>query len=176
MNLLAQHEPHMRLQAAGMYHFIRCCIMIEYLAANLWQVWAVVAVLGLILELSSGDFFIICFAIGAIGAAVVSPFASIYVQLVVFAVVTLLSIFLVRPVALRYLHRGEENRVSNADALLGQTGVVSEAIKGGSHGRVVIGGDNWKAVASGQEEILQGTRVRVVGRESIIITVEPIEE
>ena len=149
--------------------------MIEYLAANMWQVWAVVAVLGLILELSSGDFFIICFAIGALGAAVVSPFAGIYMQLVVFAVVTLLSIFLVRPVALRYLHRGEENRVSNADALLGQTGIVSETIQGGGFGRVVIGGDNWKAVAAGQVTIGRGTRVRVVGRESIIITVEPEE-
>ena len=148
--------------------------MIAYLAANMWQVWAVVAVLGLILELSSGDFFIICFAIGAVGAALVSPFAGIYVQLVVFAVVTLISIFLVRPVALRYLHRGEENRVSNADALLGQTGVVSETIKAGGFGRVAIGGDDWKAVSNGTEELPVGTMVRVVGRESIIITVEQI--
>lgn len=148
--------------------------MIAYLAANMWQVWAVVAVLGLILELSSGDFFIICFAIGAVGAALVSPFAGIYVQLVVFAVVTLISIFLVRPVALRYLHRGEENRVSNADALLGQTGVVSETIKAGGFGRVAIGGDDWKAVSNGTEELPVGTTVRVVGRESIIITVEQI--
>lgn len=148
--------------------------MIAYLAANMWQVWAVVAVLGLILELSSGDFFIICFAIGAVGAAVVSPFAGIYMQLVVFAVVTLISIFLVRPVALRYLHRGEENRVSNADALLGQTGVVSETIKAGGSGRVAIGGDDWKAVSNGVDELPVGTTVRVVGRESIIITVEQI--
>lgn len=146
--------------------------MIAYLAANMWQVWAVVAVLGLILELMSGDFFIICFAIGAVGAALVSPFAGIYMQLVVFAVMTLISIFLVRPLALRYLHRGEVNRVSNADALLGQTGVVSETIQAEGFGRVAIGGDDWKAVAAGPEEIPQGTRVRVVGRESIIITVE----
>lgn len=148
--------------------------MMEYLAANTWQVWAVVAVLGLILELSSGDFFILCFAIGAVGAAVVSPFAGIYVQLVVFAAVTAFSIFLVRPIALRYLHRGEDRRVSNADALMGQKGTVSEAIKAGGYGRVAIAGDVWKAVAAGPEEIPQGTRVRVVGRESIIITVEKI--
>ena len=132
------------------------------------------AVLGLILELSSGDFFILCFAIGAVGAAVVSPFAGIYVQLVVFAAVTAFSIFLVRPIALRYLHRGEDRRVSNADALMGQKGTVSEAIKAGGYGRVAIAGDVWKAVAAGPEEIPQGTRVRVVGRESIIITVEKI--
>lgn len=145
--------------------------MLAYLAANLWQVWAVVAVLGLILELSSGDFFIICFAIGAVGAAVVSPFAGLYVQLIVFAVVTSLSIFQVRPFALRYLHRGEEHRTSNADALIGQTGMVSETIKADGFGRVAIAGDSWKAVAEGHEEIAAGTRVRVLSRESTIITV-----
>ena len=148
--------------------------MLAYLAANMWQVWAVVAVLGLIMELSSGDFFIICFAIGAVGAAVVSPFAGIYVQLLVFAVVTLFSIFMVRPVALRYLYRGDGSRPSNADALIGQTGYVSETIQAGGFGRVDIGGDNWKAVCAGQEDIPQGSRVCVIGRESIIITVEKI--
>ena len=32
--------------------------MIEYLAQHLWQMWAVVAVICLILELTAGDFFI----------------------------------------------------------------------------------------------------------------------
>ena len=146
--------------------------MIEYLLAHMWQVWAVVALLCLILELSSGDFFIICFAIGACGSAIVSPFANIYVQLAVFIVVTALSIFQIRPFALRYLHKADEERVSNADALLGQHGVVSETIKAGGYGRVAIGGDDWKAVSTEDSDIPVGTRVKVIGRESIIITVE----
>ncbi|MBR1932555.1 MAG: NfeD family protein [Prevotella sp.] len=146
--------------------------MIEYLSANLWQMWAVLAVLGLLLELSSGDFFIMCFAIGACGAALVSPFVGFYWQLAVFAVVTAFSIFQVRPFALRYLHRGEENRVSNADAIIGQTGRVSQTIPAGGFGRVALSGDDWKAVATDAEELPVGTAVRVVGRESIIITVE----
>lgn len=43
--------------------------MIDYLAQHLWQTWAVVAVACLILELTAGDFFIICFSIGAAFAA-----------------------------------------------------------------------------------------------------------
>ena len=147
--------------------------MIEYLANNMWQVWAVVAVLGLILELSSGDFFIMCFAIGACGAAIVSPFANIYVQLAVFVVITAISIFVVRPFALRYLHKADDDRVSNDDAMIGQQGRVSETIQAGGYGRVAIGGDDWKAVSSSSDEIPVGTRVRVVKVESIIITVEP---
>jgi len=138
----------------------------------MWQLWAVVAVLGLILELSSGDFFILCFAIGACGSAVVSPFANVYVQIAVFVVVTIVCIFTVRPLAQKYLHRGEENRASNADALIGRTGRVTEAIQAGGYGRVAIDGDDWKAQSADGTEIAQGTKVRVVERESIIITVE----
>ena len=148
--------------------------MIEYFADHMWQLWTVVAVVCLILELMNGDFFIMCFAIGACGSAIVSPFANIYIQLVVFVVVTALSIFQIRPFALRYLHKADEERVSNGDALIGQIGQVSETIKANGYGRVAIGGDDWKAVASEDSDILVGTRVRVVSRESIIITVERV--
>ena len=148
--------------------------MIEYLVANMWQLWAVLAVVGLILELTSGDFFIMCIAIGAAGAAITAPFANIYWQLCVFSVVTLFCLWQVRPFVLRYLHKNEENRVSNADALMGRQGRVSETIQAGGFGYVAIDGDLWKAVAVNDEEIPVGTRVKVVGRESIIITVDKI--
>ena len=35
--------------------------MIEYFASNLWQAWAIMALICLILELTSGDFFFCCF-------------------------------------------------------------------------------------------------------------------
>ena len=145
--------------------------MIAYLLENMWQLWAVVAVLGLLLELTSGDFFIVCFSIGACAAAIVSPFAGLYVQLIVFGVVTALSIYQVRPFALRYLHRNEENRVSNADALIGRQGHVTETIQEKGFGRVAIDGDDWKAVSADETEIPIGTRVKVVNSESIIISV-----
>ena len=149
--------------------------MIEYLLQNMWQVWAVVAVVCLILELSSGDFFIICFSIGAVFGAVTAMLGlSVYWQMALFALFTLLSIFLVRPVALRYLHRGEENRVSNADALLGRQGRVVESVKANGFGRVQIDGDIWKAVTNEPSDIAEGQNVRVIGRESTIITVETI--
>ena len=149
--------------------------MVEYFTANMWQLWAAIAVICLILELSSGDFFIICFSIGAVfGALAALMGLGIYVQIFVFALFSVLSIFLVRPVALRYLHRGEENRVSNADALLGRQGRVVEPIQAGGFGRVQIDGDVWKAVTNEPADIPEGTQVSVVGRESTIITVETI--
>ena len=145
--------------------------MIEYLLANMWQLWAVVAVVGLILEMTSGDFFIMCVAIGAIGAAIVVPFSNIYGQLAVFGLVTLFSLFQVRPIALRYLHRKGEERVSNADALIGRQGRVCTTIQKKGTGYVAIDGDVWKAVSQDDEEIKEGMRVKVVNLESTIITV-----
>jgi membrane protein implicated in regulation of membrane protease activity len=147
--------------------------MIEYLAQHLWQMWAVVAVICLILELTAGDFFIICFSIGAFFGAVVAAFGGgFYLQLVTFAVFTLISLFWVRPFAKRYLRKGEDNRVSNADALMGRQGRVVETVKANGFGRVQIDGDIWKAVTNEPADIPEGANVRVVGRESTIITVE----
>lgn len=149
--------------------------MIEYFASNMWQLWGIIFFICLILELSSGDFFIICFSIGALASAIVSAITtSITMQVLTFAVVSALSIFFVRPVMLKYLHKPDKERLSNADALIGQEGRVSEAIEANGHGRVAIDGDDWKAVSADGEAIEAGARVKVVGRESIIITVERI--
>lgn len=150
--------------------------MIDYILQNSWQIWAVVAMLCLILELSSGDFFIICFSIGAVSAVVgAAAGLNIYWQVALFALFTLLALFTVRPLALRWLHKNEPNRASNADALLGRTGRVTEAIAPGTPGYVQIDGDLWKAVSDDEGATIgTGTTVRVVGRESTIVTVETL--
>ena len=149
--------------------------MIDYLAQHLWQMWAVIAVVCLILELMAGDFFIICFSIGAVFAALVAAVGGgIYLQLFVFAVFSFISLFWVRPFAKRYLHKGEDPRVSNADALMGRQGRVVDAVVADGFGRVQIDGDIWKAVTNEQQDIPAGSNVRVIGRESTIITVEKI--
>ena len=40
--------------------------MMEYISQNLWLFWTVIMFICLILELSSGDFYVTCFAIGAL--------------------------------------------------------------------------------------------------------------
>ncbi len=151
--------------------------MIEYFMQHLWQLWAIVAVVCLILELTAGDFFILCFSIGAVFAALTDMIGGgIYLQLLAFAIFTLVSLFLVRPVALRYFHRHDGGRVSNADALLGRQGRVVEAIPSGYYGRVQIDGDIWKACSDELHEIPEGTTVVVTDRKSTIITVEPLKQ
>ena len=99
---------------------------------------------------------------------------SIYLQLFAFAVFSIIALVYVRPFAKRYLHKGEDTRVSNADALMGRQGKVVEVVKADGFGRVQIDGDIWKAVTNEVQDIPVGTTVHVVGRESTIITVETI--
>ena len=150
--------------------------MIEYLSLHLWQIWAVLAVVCLIPELTAGAFFILCFSIGAASACLTDALGgSITLQLVVFAISTLACLFFVRPFAQRFLHKGEPNRPSNADALIGRKGRVVETVKANTFGRVQIDGDTWKAVTNEANDIAEGTTVCVVSRESTIITVETIK-
>ena len=150
--------------------------MIQYFLENLWLAWLLVSLLCLVLELTNGDFFIMCFAIGGVAAAIVSAFSdSFTLQVIVFAVVSALSIFFVRPFALKYLHKNKDNRVSNADAIIGRTGKVTEPIAVNGHGSVKVDGDSWKAVAANNLAIEEGTTVRIVALNSIIVTVERAE-
>ena len=148
--------------------------MIDYFASHLWQLWALVSFICLILELTNVDFFIMCFAIGGVCAAIASALGvGFYGGLQVFAICSVLSLWLVRPTALKYLHKNADERVSNADALMGRIGRVSETIEAEGYGRVAIDGDDWKAVSANGGRIEKGANVKVVGRDSIIITVEP---
>ncbi len=149
--------------------------MIEYFSSNLWQMWVLVGIICLILELTNGDFYIMCFAIGAFCTAIVSAFGpSFYVQLFIFAIFSVLCIFFVRPFALKYLHSKKKERLSNADAIIGRIGRVSQTIEKEGFGRVALDGDDWKAQSKDGESLEVGQRVKIVARESIIITVEKV--
>lgn len=145
--------------------------MIEYFSSNLWQMWALIAFLCLILELTNGDFFIMCFAIGGFVTAICSAFGlGFYGELAVFAVVSVLCLFFVRPAALRYLHR-DKGRVSNVDALVGREGRVVESIEADGFGRVAIDGDVWKAKSVDGSAIEKDCLVKVESLESTVIIV-----
>ena len=148
-------------------------LMIDYLAQNLWTLWAVLAMVCLVLELSSGDFYITCFGIGAVCALVASLFAlPFWAQVVIFAVFSVLSIYCIRPHLVHMLDAKGGQRKSNADAIIGRVGKVTETIKAGDYGRMKLDGDDWKAESDETEDLPVGTKVRIIGRESIIVKVE----
>lgn len=150
-------------------------VMIDYLISNLWLVWTLICVLALILEMSSGTFYLMCFAIGAACSIVVSLFTGVFwVQVLVFAVASAVCVFVVRPFAVRYLHPDHADRSSNADALIGRVGIVIEPIAPEKPGYVKVDGDEWRAVTNDGSSIGKGIAVRIVAMDSIIVTVVPV--
>ena len=141
--------------------------MIAYLVTHLWLIWTFIFLLCLILELSSGDFYVICLAVGAVVPIVVSFFTPLWLQIV-------FSIWLVRPWLVRHLRTAGDARLSNADALIGRIGVVIADIPAGASGYVKVDGDEWRAVSQNGMAITSGNKVEIVSRESIIVTVKLI--
>ena len=143
--------------------------MIAYLVTHLWLIWTFIFLLCLILELSSGDFYVICLAVGAVVPIVVSFFTPLWLQILLWALSSVFSIWLVR-----HLRTVGDARLSNADALIGRIGVVIADIPAGASGYVKVDGDEWKAVSQNGMAITSGNRVEIVSRESIIVTVKLI--
>jgi membrane protein implicated in regulation of membrane protease activity len=139
-----------------------------------YQIWLIIAILLLIFEICSATFGAICFAIGAGFSALAAGLgANLTWQIVIFAVVSLLTFIFLRPVVMRFLERKSKDVKTNADALIGRKGVVSERIDAAQHtGRVAIDGDDWKAVSDDGSVIEKGTTVEIVKLDSIIVTVK----
>lgn len=140
--------------------------------------WGIVCLLCIVIEMTTGTFFLLCVSVGALGALVVALLGGGFdVQVLTLSVVAAGMIVFVRPLIVRLLKKSHhKERLSNVDAVMGREGVVSQTIESGRFGRVAIDGDDWKACAGQRLLTLEkGSAVRVVGREGIILTVEPID-
>lgn len=136
--------------------------------------WLIAAIVLVILEIMTAGFGVICFAIGAALAALVSGLGgSLTWQVVVFVVVSLLAFIFLRPVVIRFLDKKSKDVKTNAEAIIGRKGIVSECIDAAQHtGRVAVDGDDWKAVSEDGSVIEKGADVEIIKLDSIIVTVK----
>ena len=143
---------------------------------EIYQYWLVAAIVLVIVEICTAGFGSICFAVGAGFSALVAGLGGGFVwQIVVFAVVSLLTFIFLRPIAIRWLDSKSKDVKTNVDALIGHKGIVSERIDAAQHtGRVAIDGDDWKAVSLDGSVIDKGTSVEIVNRDSLILTVKTL--
>ena len=141
---------------------------------EVYQIWLIIAIILVIVEICTAAFGSICFAIGAGFSALVAGLgANVTWQIIVFAAVSLLTFIFLRPIVIRFLDRKSKDVKTNAEALIGRKGVVSERIDAGQHtGRVAVDGDDWKAVSEDGSIIEKGTTVEIVKLDSIIVTVK----
>lgn len=141
-----------------------------------YQIWLIVAIVLVIVEICTAAFGSICFAIGAGFSALAAGLgAGLTWQIVIFVVVSLLTFVFLRPFMLKFLDRKSKDVKTNAEALVGRKAVVSERIDASQlTGRVAVDGDDWKAVSADGSVIEKGAIVEIVKLDSIILTVKSL--
>lgn len=124
-----------------------------------WLTWVVIAAILFIVEMISPTvFFFACLGVGAIFAAVATTFNLMWLNWVVFFVVSLLAIIFSRPLVNKLVKKS--SRPANVDALLNQNAFVLEEIKPTKFGKVKIEGEEW--LAESQDIIPKDTWVKIV--------------
>ena len=140
-----------------------------------YQIWLIIALVLVIVEICTVSFGSICFAIGAGAAALAAGLGleEVAWQIVIFAGVSLLTFIFLRPFVLKIMERKSKDVKTNVDALIGRKAVVSERIDASQHtGRIAVDGDDWKAVSADGSVIEKGENVEIVKLDSIIVTVK----
>ena len=145
----------------------------EWLLDNGWILWLVLFLGLAAVETLTLDLFFLMLSVGAL-AALVATFAGagLVLQIVVFAVVSLLMILLVRPIAVRHLRKGPADQLNNIDRLVGAPALALEPVTAHS-GTVKIGGDTWTARSADGAALPAGTRLSVAMIDGATAVVEP---
>ena len=150
--------------------------MIEGIGMNISTimifVWLGIALLALIVELNTTDLSSIWATAGGIITMIVAIFCHIiWLQIVIFIVVTLLGLLLVRPYIKRYVGRNEIK--TNSDALVGKTATVNDDIIDDNIGSVHVDGKEWSAInKDGTGTISKGEKVEIVAIEGVKLIVK----
>ena len=137
-------------------------------------VWLALFVILLIVELLTVGLTSIWFAAGALGALIAAMLgAHIFLQILIFLVLSALALALVRPIAVRLLKPRHDP--TNADRVIGQTALVTADIDNvEGKGLVVISGQVWSARSEHGVAIPAGTQVRVLRIEGVKVYVEAL--
>ncbi|HKU30738.1 NfeD family protein [Arthrobacter sp. NyZ413] len=149
--------------------------MFEWLGSNWWALWLTVFLAFAVIEMLTLGLFFIMLGGGALAAVVADlAGADLWLQVVVFCIVSLLMIAFVRPIALRHLRKGPAEQRTNVDRLIGQPALVMEPVSA-TAGLVKIGGDVWSARSAGNV-IAAGETVQVAKIEGATAVVTSLAE
>ena len=135
--------------------------------------WLIAMLVLLGVEAAVPGLISIWFALGAFAAHISAMFhAPLWLQLVWFVVVSLLSLALTRPLAQKYVNG--RTTPTNADMVIGRDAVVTEEIDNlHARGAVLLDGKTWTArMAKEEDSAPVGEAVRVLRIEGVKLIVE----
>jgi len=141
----------------------------------LWWQWLVLGLILAVAELATaGGFYVIFFGFGALvvgllaGLGVAGP---VWVQLLLFAGISLGSLFLFRD---RLLNTFQPDlQAPSIDTLVGEIGTAAADIAAGAIGQVELRGTSWSARNGTDVVIARGERCRVTRVEGLTLHIVP---
>ena len=147
----------------------------EWMLSYGWALWLVLFLGFAAIEALTLDLFFAMLSVGALAAMIASLFAApLFLQVVVFALVSVLMIGVVRPLALKHLKSSTKDQLSNVERLLGAPAVTLEQVSGAA-GTVKIGGDTWSARSLDSSVLPAGAQVSVARIDGATAIVEPAQ-
>jgi len=142
-----------------------------------WLFWIGGALLLVVIETVTADLTFLMIAGGALGGGLTSFLGGpLWAQVVVFACVSTLLLFAVRPWAKRRLAATTPQMKTNVDALIGRSATTITAVDDGG-GRVRLGGEEWSArlapTVQGTPRLEAGASVTVTEIDGAVAVVAP---
>lgn len=139
--------------------------------STMTMIWLVIAIVMGVLEACTVQLISVWFAIGSVAACITSLFTDkLYIQLIVFVVVTAIALTVTRPLVKKLKKKRPE--ATNADRYIGKTAVVLETIDNDhAKGLVKVDNEKWTARSADGQPISEGEGVVVTAIEGVKLIV-----
>lgn len=134
-----------------------------------WWIWVLIGFAILALELTAATMHVGFFAVGALVVAILVGLGldmPLWVQLVIFTLVSLIAFFFLRPILVRKLKLDQKKVV---DSLVGEHALALEDIAAGGSGRAEMRGTTWSARNIGETALIRGQRCTVAAVDGLVI-------
>lgn len=142
----------------------------------MFYVWIILLVLAVIVEIATTDLTSIWFAAGALFALILNLFVEdklIWVQIIVFASVSITAMFIIKPLIKKKLDSTVVE--TNVHALIGKTVIVTSPISTHNPGAIKVEGIEWTAITE-EESFEPGDLVEIVSVTGNTLLVRNLEK
>ena len=139
-------------------------------------IWFLLGLVFMLLEFILPGLIVLFFGIGAWVTAILTYFFdfNLNVQLVIFIISSLSSLILLRKYFQKIFVGKNDSVDDELEEYIGRTATAAVDFEKGKAGKVIFKGTNWTAFSD--SEIKEGEEVKIVGKESIKLKVEPINK
>lgn len=137
------------------------------------EIWFMLFVLLLFIELITINLVTIWFVLGAL-LAIITTFITdnITIQIIVFIVSSVISLIITKP----FINKIRKRKITptNLDRVIGKSGLVTKEITKDTYGEIKVEGNIWTATS--KEKIEKGLKAKVLKIEGVKLIVEKIKE